>query len=181
MEPVEIVYEHDLARSYRSPKIDPQTFAIRQSYINSVTGLQLTPSESCDLLAKMGHLAVPGGPTGGLSSAINARTSQQISTAPLSDLITVSIPPTRPDILHECDLVEDVAIAYGFNHLKQTFPNTNTVGKPYEINKLSDLVRKECAFAGWLEVLPLTLVSLYIIELGWGRFRFIGQTHERIH
>ncbi|KAG0147757.1 hypothetical protein CROQUDRAFT_42405 [Cronartium quercuum f. sp. fusiforme G11] len=156
VEPVDIIYEHDLAKSYRSPKIDPQTFAIRQSYINSVTGLQLTPDQSCGLLAKMGHSAVPGLHS---TPAINATDSEQFSNALPSDLLTVQIPPTRPDILHECDLVEDVAIAYGFNNLPQTFPSTNTVGKPYEINKLSDLVRKECAYAGWLEVLPLTLCS----------------------
>ncbi|KAH9811207.1 hypothetical protein DFH28DRAFT_982509, partial [Melampsora americana] len=159
VEPVEVVYEHDLASSYQSPKIDAQTFAIRQSYINSVTGLKLTPQESCNLLAKMGHNASSCGSKSDLTKAINTSTSEQISNAPLSDIIIVQVPPTRPDILHECDLVEDVAIAYGFNNLKQTFPSTNTVGKPYEINKLSDLVRKECAFAGWLEVLPLTLCS----------------------
>lgn len=159
VEPVEVVYEHDLAPSYQSPKIDAQTFAIRQSYINSVTGLKLGPEESCELLAKMGHNASSAASKTDLTKAINTSTSEQISNAPLSDLIMVQVPPTRPDILHECDLVEDVAIAYGFNNLKQTFPSTNTVGKPYEINKLSDLVRKECAFAGWLEVLPLTLCS----------------------
>lgn len=74
------------------------------------------------------------------------------------DIIQLQIPPTRPDILHECDIVEDVAIAYGFNNLPKTFPPTNTVAQPLEINKLSDLVRTEWAMAGWIEVLPLILV-----------------------
>lgn len=29
--------------------------------------------------------------------------------------IKVTVPPTRSDILHPVDVVEDVAIAYGFN------------------------------------------------------------------
>lgn len=29
--------------------------------------------------------------------------------------IKVAVPPTRSDILHPVDVVEDVAIAYGFN------------------------------------------------------------------
>jgi phenylalanyl-tRNA synthetase beta chain len=76
------------------------------------------------------------------------------------DEILVDVPPWRPDILHECDIMEDAAIAYGFNNLKKTFPATNTVAQPLEVAKLSDLVRREWAFAGWVEVLPLILVSL---------------------
>ncbi|PLW55834.1 hypothetical protein PCANC_02270 [Puccinia coronata f. sp. avenae] len=157
VEPVDIIYEHDLGSSYRSPNIEPLIFATRQSYINSVTGLSLTREETISLLGKMGHQASIGASAD--RPAINASTSLVLQQAPPDDLLTVSVPPTRPDILHECDLVEDVAISYGFNNLKKTFPRTNTIAKPYPINKLSDLVRKECAFAGWLEVLPLTLCS----------------------
>lgn len=76
------------------------------------------------------------------------------------DEVIVQIPPTRPDILHECDLMEDAAIAYGFNNLPDTFPTTSTVAQPLAISKLSDIVRVEWALAGWVEVLPLILVSL---------------------
>lgn len=31
--------------------------------------------------------------------------------------LTVRVPPTRSDILHACDVMEDVAIAYGYNNL----------------------------------------------------------------
>lgn len=33
------------------------------------------------------------------------------------------IPPTRHDILHECDIVEDVGVAYGFNKLELRLPS----------------------------------------------------------
>lgn len=75
-----------------------------------------------------------------------------------SDEVIVRIPPTRPDILHECDLMEDTAIAYGFNKLPDTFPATSTVAQPLAISKLSDIVRAEWALAGWVEALPLILV-----------------------
>jgi phenylalanyl-tRNA synthetase beta chain len=74
------------------------------------------------------------------------------------DELEVQIPATRPDILHECDIMEDAAIAYGFNNLPDTFPGTNTVAQPLAISKLSDVVRVEWALAGWVEVLPLILV-----------------------
>ena len=76
------------------------------------------------------------------------------------DELLVEVPPTRPDILHECDIMEDAAIAYGFNNLPKTFPPTNTVAQPLAISKLSDLVRVEWAMAGWIEVLPLILVQI---------------------
>lgn len=76
-----------------------------------------------------------------------------------ADGLIVKVPATRPDILHECDIMEDVAIGYGFNNLRKTFPRTNTVAQALPINKLSDIVRRECALAGFTEVLPLTLCS----------------------
>ena len=30
-------------------------------------------------------------------------------------------------MLHACDIIEDVAIAYGYNNLEWTVPNTNTI------------------------------------------------------
>ncbi len=32
------------------------------------------------------------------------------------------------DILHACDIVEDVAISYGFNKVARTISKTNTTG-----------------------------------------------------
>ena len=35
-----------------------------------------------------------------------------------NEKIVSSIPPTRHDILHPCDIMEDVAVAYDFNKVK---------------------------------------------------------------
>ena len=76
------------------------------------------------------------------------------------DIIDVDIPATRADVLHQADIMEDVAIAYGFNNLPRAFPNiSGTIGQPLPINKLSDIVRTEAAMAGWSEALPLILCS----------------------
>ena len=80
------------------------------------------------------------------------------------DEVIVHIPATRPDILHECDIMEDAAIAYGFNNLPDVFPTTSTVGQPLTVSKLSDVIRREWALAGWVEVLPLILVSSIAIN-----------------
>lgn len=81
------------------------------------------------------------------------------------DELRVEVPSTRPDILHECDIMEDAAIAYGFNNLPKSFPKTNTVAQPLAVSRLSDLVRREWALAGWVEVLPLILVSTGVLSV----------------
>jgi len=43
--------------------------------------------------------------------------------------IEVEVGMTRPDILHPCDLVEDISIAYGFNNIHLEIPKSFTIGK----------------------------------------------------
>ena len=50
----------------------------------------------------------------------------------------------RSDVLHACDIAEDVAIAYGYNNIKQTIPKASTMGKGQPINHFGDLVRENC-------------------------------------
>ena len=71
----------------------------------------------------------------------------------------MAVPPTRPDVLHACDVMEDLAIAYGFNNLVPTIPPTPTEGRQQPLNKLSDLMREALAQAGYTEALTWALCS----------------------
>ena len=135
VEPVRVVYPD--GKEVVTPNLQPRRTSVRVSYVNRCTGLDLRSAEVVTLLERMGHIAAP----------ITA------------DLVQVDVPVTRPDVLHECDLMEDVAVAHGFDNLPRSFPATSTVAAPLPINKLSDIVRRECAFAGWVETLPLILCS----------------------
>ena len=100
------------------------------------------------------------------------------STKP--DIIEVEIPPTRADVLHQCDIMEDVAIAYGFNQLPRSFPSkSGTVAQPLPINKLTDIIRVEAAMAGWSEVLPLILCS-HDENFGWLNRKDDGNTAVKL-
>ena len=121
------------------PDLSGREMIAHASYVNSCTGLSLSAAEVSTLLQRM---------------ALKASVSPSNP-----DEILVHVPPTRQDILHECDIMEDAAIAYGFNNLPDKFPTTSTVAQPLAISKLSDVLRKEWALAGWIEVLPLILVS----------------------
>jgi phenylalanyl-tRNA synthetase beta chain len=42
--------------------------------------------------------------------------------------VIVEVPPSRHDVIHACDIYEDVAVAYGYNNIKKTIPKTSTIG-----------------------------------------------------
>lgn len=139
IEPVQIVSEHN-NESRVTPVIAHRHFEAEVDYINNCCGLSETPERICELLTKMCYKASP------------SKTDKNI--------IDVQIPPTRADVLHQCDIMEDVAVAYGFNRLPRSNPNKSaTIGKALPINKLGDIVRLESAMAGWTEVMPLILCS----------------------
>ncbi|CAL1531272.1 unnamed protein product [Lymnaea stagnalis] len=58
-----------------------------------------------------------------------------------------------------CDIMEDVAIGYGFNNIKKTIPDTNCIAEQFPINKLTDLLRRDVAACGFTEVLTFALCS----------------------
>eukprot|EP00227_Mantoniella_beaufortii_P009897 CAMPEP_0197580416 /NCGR_PEP_ID=MMETSP1326-20131121/4211_1 /TAXON_ID=1155430 /ORGANISM="Genus nov. species nov., Strain RCC2288" /LENGTH=596 /DNA_ID=CAMNT_0043144159 /DNA_START=57 /DNA_END=1847 /DNA_ORIENTATION=+ len=74
-------------------------------------------------------------------------------------MLRVEVPPTRSDVLHACDIAEDVAIAYGYNNIARTVPQMATVGAQQPINHFSDLIRGEMATQGFSEMLTWILCS----------------------
>jgi phenylalanyl-tRNA synthetase beta chain len=73
--------------------------------------------------------------------------------------VSVEVPVFRSDVMHACDIVEDVCIAYGFGNI---VPETaKTLGRPREqpVNKLSDLLREKLAMFGYDECLTWSLLS----------------------
>ncbi len=67
----------------------------------------------------------------------------------VAERIEVTVPPTRHDVLHACDIYEDVAIAFGYNNIERTLPRSMTIGKQLPINKLSDQLREQVCV--WLD------------------------------
>ena len=139
-EPIAIISPHN-NQSRQVPDLTPRSTTAEISYINSCTGLyKMTADDICSMLTRMSYYAKP------------SKSSK--------DLVDVDVPPTRADVLHQADIMEDVCIAYGFNNLPRRFPSdSGTIAQPLPINKLSDILRLEAAMAGWSEVLPLILCS----------------------
>ncbi len=89
-------------------------------YLNAISGLSLKPCEMCDILTKM----MLAGEYDAANHAIN-----------------VAVPVTRSDVLHPCDVAEDMAIAFGYNNLQKRPLTTTTVGQQQPINQITDLLR----------------------------------------
>ncbi|OWF46695.1 phenylalanine--tRNA ligase beta subunit-like [Mizuhopecten yessoensis] len=106
--------------------------------INRNVGIKITPEETARLLTRMCLAA---------------------EVADGGAQVRVEVPPTRQDVIHACDVTEDVAISFGYNNIKKTIPLTNTVANQLPINKLTDQLRQEMAAGGFTEVLTFALCS----------------------
>ena len=76
-----------------------------------------------------------------------------------ADKLKVQVPCYRADIMHDWDLFEDVAIAYGYDKILDLAPKTFTVGKPHQVQVNAALAREVFCGLGYLEVMPFTLTS----------------------
>jgi len=142
--PVHVEYHDDsgsVVDSYLTPKLSLRREQAKIDFCNSLIGVNLTPVEIQTLCNK-----VQLGPANLLEN---------------DTLLEVTVPPTRSDILHAVDIVEDIAIAYGYNNIVKRVPKTNTVGGAEPLNQVGDLLREEIGRAGYTEVLTHGLCSIH--------------------
>jgi phenylalanyl-tRNA synthetase beta chain len=122
------------------PNLKSNEFEVEINSINTTLGLNLDIEKIRECAEKMG-LVFKGSKDG-------------------NKKVLVEVPPTRTDVIHECDIAEDIGIAYGYNNIPKVFPPTNTVGKQIPLHKFSDLIRSELAQAGYIESLTMSLLSI---------------------
>ncbi|MBS3051841.1 MAG: phenylalanine--tRNA ligase subunit beta [Candidatus Aenigmarchaeota archaeon] len=96
-----------------TPNTSPKMMSLEPKYVNKILGLNLRNYEIIEYLQRMGHDAVE----------IN------------KENIEVTIPIYRTDIMHAMDIVEDVAIAFGYENFEAVIPNISTIGEenPLEV------------------------------------------------
>ncbi|MFA5222055.1 MAG: phenylalanine--tRNA ligase subunit beta [Methanoregula sp.] len=119
------------------PDLSASTRTISVAECNKLLGLSLTPEEMATLLHRMRFGATPAG----------------------NGTLRVDVPCFRGDIMHNWDIFEDVAIAYGYENIQDNPPDTFTVGKPHPVQVLAALVRDVFCGLGYLEVMPFTLTN----------------------
>ncbi|KAH8618000.1 B3 4 domain [Trypanosoma vivax] len=141
VEAVQVDYEEaapDGTKSEVTPNLDVALVSVSREKVERLIGIKLDSTQQIgELLERMLHrVAKVDG-----------------------DSLTVEVPPTRPDVLSSTDLMEDVAIAYGYDNVQHQECTTLGCAKQQPLSKLSHLLRIEMANAGYMELLTFSLCS----------------------
>ena len=132
---LEIIYED---RTITTPDLSPKTRTVRVDLCNElIGGVNLNAEDVVNLLLK-------------------ARMDGEVLN---ENEVQVKIPSYRIDILHEVDLVENVAIQYCINKVEAKLPDVSTIA--YENNwfKSEKFIREIMVGLGFQEVMSLMLTS----------------------
>ena len=120
-----------------TPDLTPQRMELRVDYANELLGLKLSEAKTIQALQK---------------SRLDARRIGK-------GVLEVLIPAYRIDIMHEIDLVEEVAIGYGYFRLKPTKPATVTTGREHSVNAVANYVRQIMVGLGFVEAMNFILAN----------------------
>ena len=126
------IYEMEIQdkNKYLSPNLEPEKMSFSIENINKTLGLELNEKQIKELLEKMG-----------IGYEKN----------------TALIPAYRTDILHEIDLSEEVAIAYGYDNFQPEIPEISTIGQE---DKTEILKRKIAEILVGLNLLEISTYHL---------------------
>ena len=120
-----------------TPNLRPKQWLLDVDKTNAALGLDLEPLAMCQCLTRMGYSAEPKGRK-----------------------VKVSSSPVRMDLIHQADVVEDVAIGYGYENFGNSKPVSRTIGGERRMERVADLVRQMMVGYGYWEVTTLTLSSM---------------------
>ena len=120
----------------KTPDLAPEEMQLDLEYVNRILGTELKSKDVKELLERMRY-------------GVNLK----------ADKIHVMIPAYRADILHPIDLVEDIAIAYGYDRFKPELPKLYTLGSQEEIEEFSSSLRELMLGSGFQEIMSLILTN----------------------
>ncbi len=127
---LDIVYQN---KTLTTPQLSPQKMKLDPKYINNLLGTSLTEKQLKFYLARMGF-------------GYRKR--------------TVLVPCYRNDILHQADLAEDIAIAYGYENFAEILPNAATIGQENPLEQFMTKCREILIGFGSLEIKNYHLSTL---------------------
>lgn len=139
----------------QTPTLAPAERIVNVKECSRLLGVSLTAPQMAELLRKMRFGAEPAD----------------------ADNVKVQVPCYRADIMHDWDLFEDVAIAYGYDKLESRPPKTFTVGKPHPVQVNAAFAREAFTGLGYLEVMPFTLTSEDVLYKRMQREERAGVLH----
>jgi len=128
--------ELDYDKKIISPSLKTEKIKLELPYIKKVLGVDFKAAEAKKALEKMGH-------------SVNVK----------SNILEVEIPCYRTDILGKIDLVEDLAIGYGYDNFKPVIPDVASTSKELNINVFQRKLRKILSGFGLLEIKNFDIIN----------------------
>lgn len=121
-----------------TPDFTPSTRKLNIEYTNRLLSSKFSGDDIIGLLNKMGYNA----------DAASASKDKELD---------VKIPAYRSDILHPVDLIEDVAIAFGYENFESILPENMTFGMTRRLELFSEQLRSLLIGLSFNEVMTLSL------------------------
>lgn len=120
----------------KKPDLSPRQMKLDVGYVNRLLGVGLSPSEIKDFLERMRYgVKVEG------------------------NNLVVSVPAYRTDVLHQMDLVEDVAIAYGYMDFTPLEDDIKLRGKLKPETEFANKLRDIIIGLGFQEAMTLVMTN----------------------
>ena len=123
-------------KKIETPNMKDSVKNLRVDYVNRLLGLNLDTNEM-----------------------IKCLTRSRISASKDKNVIKCRIPRYRIDVMHEVDLVEDVAIGYGIHKMTATYPQSSSVGARDTLMSILDNARDVLSGLGMIEVMNFSLIG----------------------
>ncbi|MFB3888208.1 MAG: phenylalanine--tRNA ligase subunit beta [Candidatus Bathyarchaeia archaeon] len=120
-----------------TPDFRSKRVPLSVDFANHILGLQLTGERMAELLTTAGF---------GIENATD-------------ESVVALVPCYRTDIMHPVDLVEDVAVAYGYNNIEMCWRELPTTGAARPEQHAVDTARELMIGAGYQEILTYTLTN----------------------
>lgn len=130
-------YPVDMNQPVTTPHFSTSAVTLLLEVVNQVLGVALATSEVETLLRKARY-------------GVKKVTPHQIE---------VIVPSYRIDVMHPLDVIEDIAIMYGYNNITPRWPQQITFGELSAIEQFSDLTREIVLGLGFQEILSYTLTN----------------------
>lgn len=133
---VETVEIHHATKKLSTPDFRPEKYVLRVEKVNQLLGTSLTPKQAVQLLRR-----------------------QRLDVQVGRDTLECLVPRYRADFLHEVDLVEEVALAHGFNKFEVKDPSVFTVGSKSDATYATSAARDALASFGFVEFMTHVFFS----------------------
>lgn len=124
-------------RNVLTPNLMPKKKEVNIKNAEKIIGVDLTAFDVANYLSKV-------------------RIGAEIET---QDIIQAIIPAYRVDILHEVDIIENIAIGYCFKKLEPKLPEIATIASANKKETFDNLLREIMTGMGFLETMSLMLTS----------------------